>query len=134
MQDLITKQDSISVTQVRVMRDGGTVSVYLNDDVGQPLPICFNGRIGSQTRGRIYVGALQHDTPGARLVPLGDEVEHAIIKILKRCLNQEFTDREQEALARIEGSGGFRDISRRDQRGYLLIHCIRRVEALSGGS
>ncbi len=115
-----------------VLRDGGTTLVLLRDASGQQQGCRFDYSIASRTRGRLYLPdrswlGLAKSEP----VPLDGEAHCAVLEVIARHLNSNYTPEEQEALAALDGSGGFRGISKRDHEGYLLMFCARELKRLA---
>lgn len=125
---------SATVEEIMILRDGGTIRVLLSDANAQQCWCRFDYSIGSKTRGRLYLpGRFWTGSEKSQLVPLNDELHHAVLDALARHLNLNYTEEEQEALAALDGNGGFHSISKRDYEGYLLIYCASQLQKLAQG-
>jgi len=74
----------IEIKGFDMYRDGGTIKITTNEGI-----FCFDGRLGSTTKGRLYYGYPMDDDmrqiAGAlgKLIENSEELEYRIIKSLK---------------------------------------------------
>jgi hypothetical protein len=78
----------IEIKGFDMYRDGGTIKITTNEGI-----FCFDGRLGSTTKGRLYYGYPMDDDmrqiAGAlgKLIENSEELEYKIIKSLKSYKN-----------------------------------------------
>lgn len=117
------------VVEVDVWRDGGTISVELEDSSARRFSCCFDG-ILRLTPGRLYIDGKSTSNANAKLVPFNHTDQTTILGILQNHLDQHLTRDEQELLGETRGviNGIF---SEEAQRLYLLWLAISRLQELT---
>jgi hypothetical protein len=93
------------ITQVAFFRDGGTIGFRLTEPNGVTDVYCFDYRIGSLTKGRLFLGAHHASAPEAQLVSLGDAVQEGVLTALRQYLAEPRVDAaapDAEVLQRFE--------------------------------
>lgn len=94
----------IEVKSVSLYLDGangeaGTLGVQLTDSTGMNLLFCFDGRRGSGTHSRLFLGTDHpEELGGGELVPAGDPREQEVIAILKQWLDTHYSADRQAFL------------------------------------
>jgi hypothetical protein len=101
--------------------DGGTVGVALTDSLGCQVEFCVDQCMGSETWGRIYVGAKAPSHELARLAT-EQEVEY-VIGLAKRSLNEAYPEEVQQEFLKMVSRGG---TPSDDYRAWLLLRTLRR--------
>jgi hypothetical protein len=80
----ITLYSPFEITSAVMFRDGGTIAIVIEDDMGSSLPFCLDGRIKRPSPLRhLYIGATHPSNAKAEQVPIGSAAEKAILTILK---------------------------------------------------
>lgn len=118
------------LVQLHRWRDGGSLGFTVDDAKGQRLSFSLDGRIGSPTPGRWYIGAGHPTQEGAELVEVGGKREQALIRILDLWLSQHFSDSQRGALAATDWS----DELPSDRLRFDAWTILRRVPAFRGKS
>jgi hypothetical protein len=65
----------------------GTMTAVLSDNDGRTTAVCFDGRVNSPTRYRIFQQARHPGQPGAVLVELGSPEEGIVVPVISRWLD-----------------------------------------------
>jgi hypothetical protein len=82
-------------------QEGGTLGIRLTDGRGMNLLFCIDGRRGSDTRSRVFLGTRHpEDYGGGELVPKGDPREREVIIIIKQWLDAHNYDADRQAFLR----------------------------------
>ena len=113
--------------------DGGTLAVTLVNRRGCKEAMCFDYRIGTATLGRLYIGAPHPTLPGAKLVPLGSNVEKHKIGILQRHLNRQLWPWQEWELAALDLAEVAKRKDEKTYYQYRLIKAIEKLKALEAG-
>ncbi len=101
--------------------DGGTVGVALTDSLGCQVEFCVDHGMGSETWGRIYVGAR---APSSELARLANEQEvEYVISLAKRSLNKAYPEDAQQEFLKMANRGG---VPNDDYRAWLLLRTLRK--------
>lgn len=88
----------VALTQIRRYRDGGSLGFALTDRNGKTLTFCVDYRIGSNTIGSMFIGAMHATYDGAQKVPIGSQTEKALRLLLKSWVDDNFTEAKQSEL------------------------------------
>lgn len=121
-------EEPVCVLSVDIYRDGGSTEVFMRDANSQLLILFFDYRIGINPSGRLYLKTYEP----ACLYPVAQDsqAERDISRLLHQHLDQNYTALEQQQLASLDGSMGFRNISKHDHEGYLLLRGLEQLEEL----
>jgi len=112
-----------------VWRDGGTISVELEDSSARRFSCCFDG-ILRLTPGRLYIDGKSTSNANVKLVPFNHINQTVILDILQNRLDQHLTRDEQELLGKTRGV--INEVSSEEARRlYLLWLSINRLQELT---
>ncbi|WP_404308654.1 M56 family metallopeptidase [Neorhodopirellula lusitana] len=151
--DLSATETPAVPLDIQVSPDGGTVGCTIGDLQGNPLSVCFDGRImspkkgvtwetiGNQTLGRIYQGAIDPTHEGATLVAMGSFQEGLILRRLNSLLKSKLApgveeqmlapDRKADMFTRLSNQAGMTHLSKDQILGLAnLLQQVRRYERL----
>lgn len=92
------KAGAITLHEVAVFDDGGTLGVSYSGADGKRVEAAFNGHRHSKNRHRLYVGAMHHTHEGAELVPMNSDTERGVIEVLRQWVGASFTDEQIAAI------------------------------------
>lgn len=121
--ELPSLREPVAVTEVEIYRDGGSVDVTLRDFVGQTVTIWFDHVIGSKQQGQMCLR--DKETKILRPIAVGSNAEQETLLIIRQHLDQHYSAEEQTLLSVRDGRHGFRNISRKDYNGFLLLRCLQ---------
>lgn len=128
---LLGLKSPISVADAKGFRDGGSIYVALVDATGRKESLSFDYQIRSQTQGRLYIGAAHRTMPGAKLVPLGSNVEKQVISLLQRHLDRQYSRSGQKALFTLGASEGLSEVRKRHgEKGVQACYLLRGISGL----
>ena len=96
----VTLTPPVTVEQVSLYRDGGTIGVRLKDESGTRLDFCLDHRIRSTFEAgkpyHMFVGGLHPGTLNATQVPVGGVEERMLLALLRQATTS--TDADQKVI------------------------------------
>jgi len=88
----------VTLTEIQRWRDGGSLGFTLTDRNRKILTFCVDYRIGSKTKGSMFIGATHATHDGAQKVHIGSQTEKALLLLLKSWVDDNFTEAKQSEL------------------------------------
>ena len=118
-------EEPVFVISVEINRSG-SIEVRLKDAHMQLLDLFFSNSFGRMRRFYLQVSATNCIHPVAQ----NSQAERDIVRFLRQHVTQIYSIEDQLMLKVLDGRGGFRNISKRDHEGFLLLQCLKHVEEL----
>ena len=108
------------VKELLFFEDGGTTGIVLEQD-GNEVSLCFDGRLLTETPGRIYAGAAHPEADNAELLPRGSDREKELVALLQKYLDSQCSSQKQaELLAK-----GNPDLPEPERDAWRILRAIR---------
>ena len=98
--------------------DGGTIFAVLEDKNKKELIICFDHKIGSKTKNRIYFGDVHPTKENAELVAINSSLEKNILDALQDAIDKIISEHEQKELLQ-------KKISEMSEKNYRIWSLLR---------
>ena len=112
------------IEKMHVWQDGGSIGVEMTAE-NSHLKFCFDGRLGTETPCRLYVGSAHPKHRGARLLGLGSNEEDRILNTVRDHFDRLFSATKQREL--IE-KGSYALKSEEEIRGWKILRMVRELE------
>ncbi len=125
----VSLQPPLTLAELLVWRDGGSLGFVLRDAAGTELRFCVAGPIPASVAGRWFIGATHPSHEGARIIDAGGGVENALRRALQVWVSQHYNQAEQDELLR---SGWTPEIAQ-DKTRREAWHVLRLLRREPGG-
>ena len=112
--------EPLSIERVSQYYDGGTLSVAITDSSGCLVEFCFDHRLQTETRDRVYLSPGGPLNPEARIADLDEE--QSIIELLIDVIDHRYPRVVQAAIVEKE----FKKVALTEQDVWYLLSEIRR--------
>ena len=126
--DSVSLQPPLTLVELLVWRDGGSLGFVLRDATSTELRCCVAGPIPADIAGRWFMGATHPLHEGARIVDAEGGVEKALKQVLQVWVSQHYDQPEQDELLR---SGWTQAIAQSKTRrdAWHVLRLLRRKPA-----
>ncbi len=123
----LTMKPPFELVQLSRWRDGGSLGFVFRDARAKELRFCRDGRIGSPTAGRWYLGTTHPTHQGAELVAAGSATESASVELLDRWVAQHYSPSERTTLL---GEVAFDQLQKDRKRfdAWTICHLLERLK------
>lgn len=119
-------KEPVSLVFIDIYRDGGTLSLVLEDRDRASLSFTIDGSLGSFTPNRIFLEGEFPDGRRSQMIPKGDPREAAIVVYLETWLAETYSSRE---LKDLRDSYGRKPLDERQRMAALCLSAVERIRA-----
>mgnify|MGYP001141021373 CR=1 FL=1 len=123
---ILQLQTPVTVSQVRIFEDGGSIGFVLTGGSGSTLLCCVDGRSVTKSPGQLFIGAEYLTDTGAMAVRRGSPTERAVVVLLQEYLDQNYTRPYQWYLL---WKGSIVGLNRQERDALYMLWAIRAMES-----
>ena len=111
--------EPLSILSTSRYYDGGTLAVSISDSSGCLVQFCFDYRLDSQTRGRVYLSPGGASHPEARIA--GSEEEQRIVELMRSVVDHRYPRLVQQEIVKKE----YRKVAFTERDAWTLLVELR---------
>ena len=117
-----TLERPITLDELHVWRDGGSLGFKLSDAKHHQLAFCVDGKIGSSTPGYFYSNVTHPDQNGGQKLDSGGAAEKTLLSYLESWLASNFTEEQRTAILQTK------EVGKRTKLEFDAWHVVQLIE------